>query len=162
MKRVIVIGGGAGGILASIKLKEELKDSIEVIILEKEDRIGKKILKTGNGKCNLSNLQMSLSEYQGSDSALIWKCLSRFGVQDTVHFFESLGLMIKEKNGYACVILAVTDILKNGSYVLFTTGIENELALGYNKEKFEQGTYVDGLVSRKKQIVSVIMNILNQ
>jgi len=69
---------------------------------------------------------------------------------------------IKEKNGYACVILAVTDILKNGSYVLFTTGIENELALGYNKEKFEQGTYVDGLVSRKKQIVSVIMNILNQ
>lgn len=55
MKRVVIIGGGPAGILAAIKIKEKLLDQIEVIIIEKMNRIGKKIIVSGNGKCNLSN-----------------------------------------------------------------------------------------------------------
>lgn len=142
---IAVIGGGASGMMAAITAA---KTGARVTIYEKNDRLGKKILATGNGKCNLSNLQMSLSEYQGSDPALIWKCLSRFGVQDTVHFFESLGLMIKEKNGYLYPVseqaASVLDVLRNtveqlGIQVIYETTVD-QVILTRNR-KLEVVTY---------------------
>ena len=67
---------------------------------------------------------------------------------------------IKQKKGYAFVVLAVTDILKNSSYMFYTAGIEKNMAVGYNIDNFEQGTYIEGCVSRKKQIVPVLMEFL--
>lgn len=67
---------------------------------------------------------------------------------------------IKQKKGYAFVVLAVTDILKNSSYMFYTAGIEKNMAVGYNIDNFEQGTYIEGCVSRKKQIVPVLMDFL--
>lgn len=67
---------------------------------------------------------------------------------------------IKQKKGYAFVVLAVTDILKNSSYMFYTDGLEKKLAAGYGKDNFEQGTYIEGCVSRKKQIVPVLMDFL--
>ena len=58
MTKVVVIGAGPAGIMASICLKEKLKDRIEVILLEKKNQIGKKLLASGNGKCNLSSAQV--------------------------------------------------------------------------------------------------------
>ena len=61
-KRIGIIGGGAAGMLAAIGA---VKEGADVTILEKNERIGKKILMTGNGKCNLSNLDFSIESRQG-------------------------------------------------------------------------------------------------
>ncbi len=71
-----------------------------VTIYEKNDRLGKKILATGNGKCNLSNESLSIEDYHSDNIELVGQCLERFGVKETVDFFHSLGLMIKARNGY--------------------------------------------------------------
>lgn len=64
MKEVVIIGGGVAGIICAITIKEALKnDSVDVIIVERLERLGKKILATGNGRCNFTNLNMSGAKY---------------------------------------------------------------------------------------------------
>ena len=112
-KTVGIIGGGAAGIMAAITAAGCGADAT---ILERNDRIGKKILATGNGKCNLGNYQLHISEYYGSNPMWIENALSRFGTEETVQFFQGLGLLLKEKNGYlypACEQAAVVlDVLR--------------------------------------------------
>ncbi len=71
-----------------------------VTIFERNDRLGKKILSTGNGKCNLGNENLSIEDYHSDDLSVVGQCLAQFGVKETVDFFRSIGLMIKAKNGY--------------------------------------------------------------
>lgn len=93
MKKVIVIGGGAGGMLASISLKQRLGNRVEVTILEKGDRIGKKILKTGNGKCNVTNDNLSPRFYNDED--FVEPVLSKYDVRILKSYLSSLGLLMK-------------------------------------------------------------------
>lgn len=72
----------------------------KVTLLEHTDRIGKKILSTGNGKCNLSNRKLNESSYRSNCADFPMAVLSRFGVAQTVSFFEELGIVIKERDGY--------------------------------------------------------------
>ncbi len=71
-----------------------------VTLYERNDRLGKKILATGNGKCNLSNESLSIEDYHSDNMTLVGQCLERFGIGETLDFFHSLGLMIKARNGY--------------------------------------------------------------
>ncbi len=71
-----------------------------VTIFERNDRLGKKILATGNGKCNLGNESLSAKDYHSDNIELMEYCLKEFGTGETISFFQSLGLMIKSKNGY--------------------------------------------------------------
>ncbi len=96
-KRVIVIGGGAAGLTAAIAAAGQGAD---VTILEHTDRVGKKILSTGNGRCNLSNKKIDETCYRCSQNGFPMAVLSQFPLSDTLAFFEGLGLMIKDKNGY--------------------------------------------------------------
>ena len=66
MQRIIVIGGGASGMTAAIAAR----NGAEVTVLEQNDRPGKKILSTGNGRCNLTNLQITEKCYRGDDQTL--------------------------------------------------------------------------------------------
>lgn len=68
---------------------------------------------------------------------------------------------IKEKEGYKFIILIVTDIIKNGSYLLYTNDAKNILESAYSIKDIKQTYYVDGLVSRKKQILPLILDELN-
>ncbi len=95
--RIGVIGGGASGMFAALTAA---KAGAEVSILEGNDRVGRKILSTGNGKCNLANRDLDASKYYGSDRAFIEHVLERFAVEDAVRSFEEMGLLIKDKNGY--------------------------------------------------------------
>ncbi len=95
--RIAIIGGGASGMMAAITAA---RAGSTVVIYERNDRIGKKILATGNGKCNLGNKDLTVDLYYGGSSEFIEKSLRQFGVNDTIDFFQSIGLMIKEKNGY--------------------------------------------------------------
>lgn len=69
-------------------------------IFEKNDRVGKKILATGNGKCNFSNQNMSRDAYFGSAVSFYEKLFSHFGVRETVDFFGQNGMLVKNRNGY--------------------------------------------------------------
>lgn len=94
---IIVIGAGASGITAAI---QAAKRGLKVTILEANEKPGKKIYATGNGKCNLTNAKMDISCFRGSNPEFINNVISRFNYQDTIKYFSELGLMFKDKNGY--------------------------------------------------------------
>lgn len=96
MKTVGVIGGGAAGMTAAIAAAEH---GAKVTILEANDRLGKKILSTGNGKCNLGNEKLGPEEYYTGEPALLKRLLEWFSTDDTVDFFQRLGLLVKSRNG---------------------------------------------------------------
>lgn len=96
MRRVAIIGGGASGLMAAVAAAE---NGAEVTVYERNDRVGKKILATGNGKCNFSNTDFSVEDYYG-DRKKLAGYFEQFGVEDAVHFFEGAGMLVKERNGY--------------------------------------------------------------
>ena len=63
MRKVAVVGGGAAGMMAAVTAAEY---GAEVVLYERNDRVGKKILSTGNGKCNFSNRDLSVGHYNGN------------------------------------------------------------------------------------------------
>lgn len=93
----VVIGGGAAGMVAAISAA---RAGASVLILEHMDRIGKKILATGNGKCNYTNEEQSLEKYRGNHPEFVLPVMEQFGFHETVSFFEELGIYPKVKNGY--------------------------------------------------------------
>jgi len=96
-KNIAVIGGGAAGMMAAITAADS---GAHVTLYERNDRVGKKILATGNGKCNFANRNLSPEAYFGGNEKLITHVLERFNDKDTVSFFENAGMLIKDKNGY--------------------------------------------------------------
>lgn len=94
-KKVVVVGGGASGIMAAITARRE---GASVTILEKNPRIGKKILATGNGRCNFTNINADLKCYYGNNPKFAESALSQFPVSRTIKFFEELGIAHKVEN----------------------------------------------------------------
>src|SRR5690554_5340931 len=92
MKKILIIGGGASGLMCAIRLKQ-INSQFAITIIEKNSRIGQKILKTGNGRCNISNLDMTAVYYNHPE--FMDKCLKKHNVSDIVDFFCHLGLLIK-------------------------------------------------------------------
>ena len=100
MKEVIIIGGGASGLVAAIVAARR---GAKVCILERLDRIGKKILVTGNGRCNITNTHLEASCYHTSHkSKSIMAPIEYFGYEETKSFFEELGIvfMVEGKKVY--------------------------------------------------------------
>lgn len=139
---LIIVGGCASGLAAAINCKR-LYPEKRIVILEKLPRIGKKILATGNGKCNLTNLEALSHNYR--NKAFAGFALNKYNPQRVIGFFESMGLLCyadscgrvyPESNTAASVLdalrleveklgtdvicdFAVTDIRKeNGSFVV--------------------------------------------
>ena len=92
---IAVIGGGASGLMAAITAKKSGK---EVIILERKDRILKKVLITGHGRCNITNVNANISNYFGKNISSVENILNRFTPQDTMDFFNELGIVCNEEN----------------------------------------------------------------
>ncbi|AWI07459.1 NAD(P)/FAD-dependent oxidoreductase [Clostridium drakei] len=90
---ILVIGGGASGIMASIALKDMGKD---VGLIEGSNRIGSKILTTGNGRCNITNKNINYSRYHSKNPGFYKHILDKFTVDNTIDFFYSLGLPLTE------------------------------------------------------------------
>lgn len=92
---IIIVGGGASGLMAAIIAKDLGKD---VAIVEGSDRIGKKILTTGNGRCNISNSNISFPYkcYKSENKDFYNFCLNNFNIEDTKNFFLYLGLPLVE------------------------------------------------------------------
>lgn len=93
--KIGIIGGGAAGIMAALQIKGH-----EVHIFERNDRIGKKLLATGNGRCNYTNLNMGPEYYHGEDRDFVKPALNYFGKEGTIDFFKShLMLSTSIENG---------------------------------------------------------------
>lgn len=90
MKEVIVVGGGASGMIAAIVAARR---GLRVCILERLNRVGKKILTTGNGRCNMTNTSIETIRYHSSSQIDLGYPLHYFGYKDTERFFMELGIM---------------------------------------------------------------------
>ena len=100
---VIIIGGGAAGMTAAIACaRQGIQDGQpkNVTILEHNEKLGRKLSATGNGKCNYTNRFQSMDCYRGQEKEIIEQILSQFGAEDTISFFKGLGIYPKDKNGY--------------------------------------------------------------
>ena len=96
--KIIVIGGGPAGMMAAIRAAE---NSSEVILFEKNNRLGKKLSITGKGRCNLTNTA-EISEVVKNipgNGKFLYSALKNFTTTDTINFFESIGLKTKIERG---------------------------------------------------------------
>jgi len=108
-----IVGGGAAGMMAAIIAA---RHGANVTLLEGNDRLGKKILSTGNGKCNLGNEKLDMDAYYTGQPEQLKNYLEQFDTADTIAFFREIGLLVKSKNGYLYPVCeqaaAVLDVLR--------------------------------------------------
>lgn len=115
--KIVIVGGGASGMTAAIEAAGYGNEN-EIIILERLDRVGKKILATGNGRCNFSNINAGVNNYYGRNSNFVSYALNEFNVDNTLNFFNRLGVFPKEeKDGklypFSDQASSVSDALRN-------------------------------------------------
>ena len=95
--KIGIIGGGASGLVAAIT---SAKNSANVTLIEKKDRVGKKILATGNGKCNFTNHSMNKFDFRSQNSAIFDDYISQFDKNAVISMFQDMGMLTKDRNGY--------------------------------------------------------------
>ena len=111
-----IIGGGASGMTAALAAAAP---GNEVLLFERQARVGRKLLATGNGRCNLTNLRAAVSGYHGDDPEFVREALSAFPVDKTLLWFRDLGLYtVAEESGrvypYSDQANSVVDVLRFG------------------------------------------------
>ncbi|MCQ1530150.1 BaiN/RdsA family NAD(P)/FAD-dependent oxidoreductase [Lutispora saccharofermentans] len=94
--RIVVVGGGASGMLAAIVAA---RNGAHVSVAEQLPRVGKKLLATGNGRCNLTNTYMDIESFHGSKRAFAHAALAQFDQRAAMNFFEDLGIHCVEEDG---------------------------------------------------------------
>ncbi len=97
MNTVVIIGGGASGMMAALSASEDKNNN--VILLERQQRVGRKLLSTGNGRCNLTNVNAAPENYHGEQPGFASRVLESFTPADTLRFFDSLGLLTETEYG---------------------------------------------------------------
>lgn len=125
MRDVVIIGGGASGVICAIRAAERSKNR-KITILEKQDRILRKLMSTGNGRCNFTNINASSADYNGSFKKYVDVILEKYSPEYVIEYFKKLGLISRvEESGrvypYSNHASAVVDMLR---YRLETFGIE--------------------------------------
>ena len=94
---IAVIGAGASGMMAALTAAETPENKI--LLFERQARVGRKLAVTGNGRCNLTNRDMALSHYHGTAPQFCLPALEAFGVEQTLAWFRSMGLLTVTEPG---------------------------------------------------------------
>ena len=154
--KVLIIGAGASGMMAALTAAEDPNN--RVTLLERQNRVGRKLLATGNGRCNLSNIHASVEHYHGADPSFVRFALERFPVADTLSFFRDLGLLtVTEDSGkvypFSDQANSVVDVLR---FALEQRGVDLRLgcevlsiskkARGYNVKTADDAFFCDKLI----------------
>ncbi|XCP83811.1 NAD(P)/FAD-dependent oxidoreductase [Roseburia hominis] len=112
-KQVLIVGGGAAGMMAAITAAE---NGAQVMVLEQNGRVGKKILSTGNGRCNFTNLVQNPDCYRSENPGFPWEAVCRYDSGQVIRRFLKLGIYAKNKNGclypFSEQASAVLDVLR--------------------------------------------------
>ena len=156
VKSVAVVGAGASGMMAAVWAA---RAGAKVTVYERNDRVGKKILATGNGKCNFSNEKMGSSWYFGSGKAMIDSIYQSFGLRETLQFYEELGMRIRNRNGYLYPASeqasTVLDMLRYEMHRLAITIHTDQQIVGIRKQK--DGMQLETKDHHKRQYDAVIL-----
>ena len=117
MAEVVIIGGGASGMAAAIAAAESGEDN--VTLLERQSRVGRKLLSTGNGRCNLTNMGAGRLNYHGAEADFVLPALEAWPPERVLEFFAGLGLMSVTEYGGRVYPLSnqatsVLDVLRFG------------------------------------------------
>ena len=149
---VLIVGGGASGLAAAIELKRHT--NLCVVVLEKLDRVGKKILATGNGRCNLLNEKATPEDYNDPD--FVEKVFSAYDVQSDMDFFRSMGLLtVTDEAGRvyprSTAAASVLDVLRLECARL---GVEFRLSEAAASIRKKDGLYVVNDIAAKTVIVA--------
>ncbi len=111
--KIGIVGGGAAGLAAAVTACQAGAD---VVLFERNDRVGKKILSTGNGKCNFTNRQMGAQYYHSETADLLSQFVFPESVTQVLDFFQDMGMFYREKNGgyypYSEQAQTVLDVLR--------------------------------------------------
>ena len=99
---IAVLGGGASGLIAAIIAKRQ-NPGLSVYVIEALDRVGKKLITTGNGRCNITNINLDLTRFHGEDASFCKYALERFGYEGIKSFFYS----------------TFSYFIKNNSFIIF-------------------------------------------
>ena len=149
-----IIGAGASGMAAALAAAE----TAQVVLLERQARVGRKLLATGNGRCNLTNLHASGRGYHGEDPGFSQRAISAFDPAATIAWFENLGLYtVAEDSGrvypYSDQANSVVDVLRlalEQPNITLKTGFEvqkiKKEAGGFNLSNGEETVYCDKLI----------------
>lgn len=154
---VIIVGGGFSGLIVMNML---IKDGIDFLLFEKNDRLGKKILATGNGRGNVSNEDLSLSHYHCSDAEFFPYAVKNYDNGLIAEFFKQKGIILSSENGKLYPLskqansildaLRFADVQKKAK-----TGVEvKDLSYDKNKKVFEVDTTL-GKFYAKKVVLAV-------
>ena len=113
--RIGIIGAGAAGMAAALAVSEN--PGVQVLLLERQARVGRKLAATGNGRCNLSNIHAGEGGYHGDDPAFSRFAIGRFDPEETLEWFRALGLYtVTEPSGkvypYSDQANSVVDVLR--------------------------------------------------
>ena len=111
---ICIIGGGAAGMMAAITAAD---CGHHVLLLERQARVGRKLLATGNGRCNLTNVNAAPANYHGEDDSFCDYALSAFSPESTLQWFEDHGLLTTIEEGgrvypYSNMAGSVLDVLR--------------------------------------------------
>ena len=145
-----ILGGGASGMAAALAAAEN--PEVQVVLMERQARVGRKLGATGNGRCNLTNLHAEKGGYHGEDAAFAEYAISAFGPEATLRWFSSLGLFaVAEESGrvypYSDQANSVVDVLR------FALEKENiTLKLGFEAEKVKKTTSGFRVESREETV----------
>ena len=131
-----IIGAGASGMAAALAAAEN--ENVQVILMERQARVGRKLSATGNGRCNLTNLHANEGGYHGEDATFAQYALGKYNVEETLNWFRKLGLFtVTENSGrvypYSDQANSVVDVLR------FALERENiRLETGFEVEKVKK------------------------
>ena len=131
-----IIGGGASGMAAALSAAEN--ESVKIILMERQARVGRKLQATGNGRCNLTNLHAAEGGYHGEEAAFANYAITKFGPEEALDWFRSLGLFtVAEDSGrvypYSDQANSVVDVLR---FALEKPNIT--VKLGFEAEKVKK------------------------
>lgn len=145
--KILIIGGGAAGLAAAVSARKENKNA-DITVVERNDRVAKKILATGNGRCNFTNRDIDPRFYFG-DRSFIAKVLERFGTDEATGFFSSLGVAHREEDGRiyprSNQAQAVADALR---LFLSENNVRFEVGKKISSLKYENGRFnADGITA---------------
>mgnify|MGYP000643381998 FL=1 len=95
---IAVIGAGASGMMAALTAAETPEN--EILLFERQARVGRKLAVTGNGRCNLTNKNMQPEIFRGEHPEIVQSVLKQFSMEDTLEFFGQIGVAFVDRNGW--------------------------------------------------------------
>lgn len=145
MKQIIIVGAGASGLVAAISAAA---NGAAVTVLERNDRPGRKICATGNGRCNMTNLLKSADAYRGTHPEFVKDALEQFSVEDTLEFFRKLGICTTDRGGWiyprSNQAQSVVDVLSLKARSLKVKLKTNQLVTGVSFSDGHWNVHTDG------------------